>query len=355
LLPGLDRPLRPRTAVRLHIGTSDMPGHLLLPDLAPLKPGSETYVQVQLQNAVVAAPHDVCVVRMLSPARTLGGGTVIGTEPEKMRRTRGTWVEHCAEQERAFRDPASAVAYVVARARTALDAATVAKRCLLSPETAAAGLKSLAAKGDAIALEGNRFAHGNAIREVRMRIEAALGALHDRSPLSLGFPRKELMPRLQDDRPLVEHALADLLREGRVRQNSAGYQLASRTPALDPEQEKVAVALRQIYRSKGFQSPRPDELTGLTGAPEPRVQAVLAHLCQTGELVRMDDRVVLHRDFVELSKQKILEHLARRDSLEPGQIKDALGTTRKYVIPILEYWDAQRLTRRVGNARVLKK
>jgi selenocysteine-specific elongation factor len=95
-------------------------------------------------------------------------------------------------------------------------------------------------------------------------------------------------------------------------------------------------------------------LPGIVGAAADAINPVFEFLVNTGELVVISDKVVLHRNCVEQSKQKLVEYINKNGSIESGVFKDVLATTRKYSIPLLEYWDAKGLTRRVGNLRYLR-
>ena len=84
------------------------------------------------------------------------------------------------------------------------------------------------------------------------------------------------------------------------------------------------------------------------------VLPIINFLLQTGDLVVIDDKVILHKDHLEDSKRRLVDHLTRNKTMDSGLFKDLIGSTRKYSIPLLEYWDAKGLTRREGNNRVLR-
>ena len=92
----------------------------------------------------------------------------------------------------------------------------------------------------------------------------------------------------------------------------------------------------------------------MLGAPPSVVNPIISFLLQAGDLVQIPEDIILHSSTMQASKQKIVEYLQSHAAIESGLFKNFLGTTRKYSIPILEYWDSQGLTKRVGNTRVLK-
>ena len=355
LMSNLDRPLKPRSAVRFHIGTTDVTGHLVLPDLTPPAPGSEVYVQFQLDDPVVAAPGDFFVARLLSPVRTIGGGNVVSPESVKMRRSRGNWEEGVREREQAYREPAAALTYVLkAHARGPLSLADLARLSFLTADVARENLPALIAQGLVVELPGERYAHADGIAAAQTEILEVLGHMHDQAPLSVGFSKKDWFPKLKSDHLIVDKALAQLLASGNVHQAPAGFQIPGRAPQLTPQQSAAAARIVEIYRKTGLASPRRDELPAVLGLSPQAVDPVFEFLAQTGELVVLSDKVALHKECLEESRRKVVEHITRYGALDSGAAKDILGTTRKYSIPILEYWDAQGLTRRVGNNRVLR-
>ncbi|MEI6971245.1 MAG: selenocysteine-specific translation elongation factor [bacterium] len=355
LMANLDRPLKPRSGVRFHIGTAEATGYLVLPGTVPPAPGSEVYVQFQLNEPVVAAPGDFYVVRWLSPVRIIGGGTVISQETVKMRRSRGDFVQAVEAREKAFSDPVSALEYALKSAGSApRQVADLARDAYLDHEAAHGHLRGLVEKGRAVLLPGDRYVNADAMAESCGRILEALGRLHDATPLSIGFPGKDLLRDMKIDRLVVDRAIELMQGDGRISVNASGYQIPSRAPRLLPGQAALASKVSELYRNTGFASPRSDELPEKVGAPARVIGPVFDFLIQTGELVALSDKVVLHKDLVAESRRALVEYLLTHGSIEAGEFKDVIGATRKYAIPILEYWDARGLTRRVGNARQLK-
>lgn len=354
-VPGLSKPIRPRTAVRFHVGTSDVPGHLMLPDLSPLTSSEETYVQFQLKNPVVAAPGDFFVVRLLSPVITIGGGHVITPDHAKMRRSKGDWAHKVKESEEAFKDPCSAIVYVLENAGPEpVPLSDIAQRSFVNEDSTKQHLATLMSQGIAVALAGMHYAHSKHVLEASDEIMSALQCLHDKQPLCMGFPKKTLFPELKQNRLMVEKALGDLVDSGRIKLNRVGFQIPELAPQLSDVQLSVAEKIRKAFKDTGFSSPRRDQLPEIVGAPGSVVNPIIDFLVQAGDIVIISDKIILHGDFVDLSKDKLVGHLEEHGSLESGTFKDILGTTRKYSIPILEYWDEQGLTKRAGNKRLLR-
>jgi len=355
LVPSLERPLKPRTAIRFHIGTAEVTGHLVLPELTPLAPGQETYVQFQLNEPVVAAPGDFFVARLLSPLKTLGGGNVISGETVKLRRRKGDWAEKIREREESFNDPSATLLYALKQAgNDPLTLADLARLAVLNEDATRVHMAERVKAGDAVEFTGSRYAHSTVLAAARDELLARLNRMHDAAPLSVGFPKKDVIRELTANTLVIEKALAQLLEEGTLAINATGYQIHGRAPKLSAGQTLLANRIAGLYKTTGFASPRRDELPALLGAPEPVIAPVFEFLAQTGEVVPLDDKVVLHREWVDESRRRLSNHLTQYGTIDAGAFKEVLGATRKYAIPLLEYWDAKGLTRREGNNRVLR-
>lgn len=354
MLPNLKRALRPRTAIRFHVGTDDVPGHMMLPDLEPLKPGSESYVQFQFERPVVAAPGDFFVVRLLSPVITIGGGYVLSADSKRMRR-KGSWTRDVQSQEQAFRTSASAVQHALEHADgKPLTIKELAQTALINEATATGEVEQLVARDEAVELTGKRYVSPATVELARTRILDALGDMHRDQPLSIGFARKDLLPRIAGHRLVTDHALGVLIASEEVAETDSGYQRPDRAPKLSPQQAALADTIEQTYRERAFTSPRVDELPAIAGAPEPVLRPIVDYLLQCGTLVRVDPKVILHRDTLARSREELLGWFAEHGAIEVGQFRNLVGTTRKFAVPVLEYWDAKGLTRRTGNERVLR-
>jgi selenocysteine-specific elongation factor len=351
----LDRPLAPRTAIRLHLGTSEVAGRLVLPTAAGLSSGQESYVQFQLDEPVPAASGDFCLVRIPSPARIVGGGTIVSCDTRRLRRRHAGWLDTVQEHDRARHDPAAALLLALRQSGGApLGTPELARRALLDETAARQHLGGLVQSGAAIECGNHRYLSAAALAEARNELLSVLNRLHDTTPLAVGFPKTAMLGTLKLDPLTSAKAIETLLHDGGMALNDVGYQIPSRTPQLSPAKARLAKRIGELYREARFATPRVEELPGLVGAPAPVIAPVFDYLVQTGMLVRVDAVVVLHRESVEDCRRRLTERLIDQDSIDVGGFRDLLGTTRKYSTPLLEYWDRQGLTRREGNIRKLR-
>jgi selenocysteine-specific elongation factor len=354
-MPQLDRPLAARTAIRLHLGTSEVLARLVLPTPEPLDDGQETYAQFQLTEPVLAAPGDFCLARILSPARLIGGGTIISCDTRRLRRRNTHWLDTVQEQDQARHDPDAALLLALRKSGKApLTLPELARRAFLDETAARKHLDGLVKSGAAFECGISRYFSAAALLEARNDILAALNHLHDANPLAVGFPKTVMAGTLKIHRLTIDQAIENLVNDGSLALNAVGYQIPGRLPQLSPPKAKLAARIGELYKAALFAAPRFEELSSLLGAPVPVIEPIFKHLLQTGELVLLPETIVLHREALALSRRMLTDYLRKHGTLESGNAKTLLGTTRKYSIPILEYWDAQGLTRRVGNTRQLR-
>ncbi|MBN1669978.1 MAG: selenocysteine-specific translation elongation factor [Kiritimatiellae bacterium] len=354
ILPGEEEAIKPRMAVRFHIGTSDVPGYLVLHSQSPPRVDGEAYVQLQLKRPVVAAPGDPFIVRRLSPERTLGGGRILAPAQRRIRRSKAEWVAACREQESAFQAPDSAIAYVLAHADAPMKLSDLSRAALVTEAAARTALEALLDAGGGVHLGADSYVHVRHFQETRAQLLAALGRLHEEQPLSTGFAKKDIVHGLGADKLLLQRAFDVLQETGEVGSGRAGFFLPSRVPRLSPEKAALAAKIAERYRETAFAAPRLAEVPEQVGAPAALVEPLVRHLVQTGELVEIDPKVILHKDRVGECREKLVAYLEAHGTIDAGAFRDLIGTTRKYAIPLLEYWDRQGLTRREGDLRSLK-
>lgn len=355
-LPSIGKPLRPRTQIRLHLGTSDVPGHLVLPDTEPLLPGAETYAQVQLKGSIVAAPGDTFILRTLSPVTTIGGGYIVKPDEKRLRRRhRESWTSTLEEKERVMDSLSEMILHAFdAESQEPLSLADIAKSTLVQADALGDELAALLDDGRLLITAKNKYVSFEMVESAEAILEERLKALHKETPLSAGFSKKAIFSSLTANHDILELAISSMLDKKTITQATHGYFITAMAPALSDAQAIIADKILDLYAKTRFESPRRDEVAAKIGAPEMATERLLNYLLQTGRLVDIGGSVILHTDALDESKQIISDYLAENDTLEAGAFKTLINSSRKYAIPLLEYWDGKGFTRRTGNSRTLK-
>jgi len=350
LLKG-SRPLANAARVRVHLGTAEVMGRVILLDADELAPGSSGHLRFRADSPMAAFPGDRYIVRSSSPVVTIGGGTVLDTA-RRYRRLDPAGLSRLEALARAT--PGERMFLELEGSRSPLNLMQLATRCGRRPPAVERDLGTLVEASRVVVLDDPR---AYLARSVYQRVASDLaGHLYEyfrKRPYKRTCPREETRQRCC---PAWEgrmfNALLRLLQaEGRVRVHDDGLELPGRQLELDAQSRVVRERLLQLYATAGFSPPALSEALAELGLGEDHLDLVEL-LVSRGDLVKAAD-LLYHGEAVERARQQLIAHFQVKPLLTPGEFRDMLGTSRKYSMPLLAYFDDLRLTRRVGDDRVL--
>jgi selenocysteine-specific elongation factor len=354
LLTDAPRPLKTRDRVRFHTGTSEIMARVLLFEVSELAPGARAYARFRLEAPLVALPGDRFVVRSYSPIVTIGGGTLLDVDPGRMRVKAPARVAHLRVLET---DTAEAVVeeHVRHAGVAGVRLGALIARVPFGPPRARALLDTLVTAGRVAAVDREWFLHVDAITRLRTAIQAALEQFHRAQPLRPGMSREELRGRGggADDR-VFTHVLALLDAEGAVRVDRDKVRLGSHEVRLTPEQRTVVDRVEREFREAAAAPPSAADALGRAGVRGDEDHDLFQVLLESRRLVRVKESLFFHADALDAIQDKLVALLHERKEIGPADIKDLLGISRKYAIPLLEFFDNRRVTTRVGERRVLR-
>jgi len=344
LLGDAPRPLKARDRVRFHTGTSEIMARVLLLDRAELAPGESTYARFRLERRLVALPGDRFVLRSYSPIVTIGGGTLLDVSPPRFKRKAPALLAHLGLLERGS-EAEVLEEHVRHAGASGLRLDALSGRVPFGLERLRALLEDRLAGGALLAVDRDWFLH----RETRERLRAdalrVLEDFHRRNPLKPGMSREELRGRAGGaDERVFSHLLGVLEAEGAVRSEKDKVRLASHSLQLSPEQQKVVDRIEAEFRRAGAAPPTPEDTES----------ELFQLLVADRRLIRVKEGLYFHADALRQIEGKLVALLREKKEIGPADIKDLLGISRKYAIPLLEYFDGQRVTQRVGERRVLR-
>jgi selenocysteine-specific elongation factor len=352
-------PLGPRpVAVELLVGTAARRAHAAPIAAEALAPGARGFARIHVDDGLLPLlPGDAFVLRGFARTAgggsTLGGGRVLDAHPPHRRRSDPALAAELAELARG--DAAAAVRVRIARAGfagIALDA--LRRETGLSP----AALDAALAQGDAfvrspegLLLDAERCA------ELERRLLAALADFHAREPMRPGIPRGALRAALPENVPAAafELALGRLAAAGRIADAEGLVRGADFAPRLTERQHALAEHLRGDARAAGLEPPTLRDWAAKLGADPGELREVLAHLEREGALVHAPGDFWFDRAAVDALRAKLVARLEAGGALDTPAYKELIGTTRKYAVPLMELFDAERLTVRRGETRVLRR
>lgn len=357
LLSDSPRTLRNYNRVRFHLGTDESLGRVFLLDRDELLPGEEGYVQIAMEKPIVAYKGDPFVVRYYSPVHTIGGGTVIDPVAPKQKRFREDVLEAMAikeegslydlllrELENSDWQPLSADALAKA---TGSDAAAIAD-----------ALQQLADDDLIVDLSGRgeQYISRRGLRGIRERIKTTIEQQQEQYPLRCAFPREELRSRYY--KTLNAKAFNQLLRfmeeEGQIVSQDTLVRLPDGAPRIDAATQRQLddIVARLDTGDARFSPPSADELAAALALPEADLNELLNYLTEQGQIIKAADKVWFSAAAVQEAKQRMEKYFATEKELTMATARDLLGSSRKYVLPLIEYLDRTRFTRRVGDVRM---
>jgi selenocysteine-specific elongation factor len=357
LLEHAPRPLRSRQRVRVHLGAAEVLARVrVLSEGGEIKPGQSGFVQLRTEAPVVGVLGDRFILRSYSPQVTIGGGLILDPFPTKHRardllaaRTRleALWKGDRPQQTAVFASSVDQLGLRRAdlRARTAwrdevIDAA--AKQAL-------AGGAIVDAEG--VLLDRERF------DELKRLVLKEVAAHHQREPLLRGLAKEVLRERFFAHAPIevFRAVLGTLEKEELLVAEKEIVRLREYTRELSSEASGLRDCLEKIYQDAGLAAPSLNEALARAGAALQQGRKVFQLLIDSGVLVKVSGEMFFHRAALDELTRRVREYGAQQPdrSIDVAAFKDLAGISRKYAIPLLEYLDRQRVTRRKGDRRIV--
>jgi selenocysteine-specific elongation factor len=352
LLPSA-KPLKHRAPVHFHAGTAEIEAQVrLLDGAAALRPGQRCWARIVLREAALLLPGDRFIIRMFSPVVTIGGGVVVDTAGKRYRKGDRPGV---AERLRTLAEAPAAerVAWLVRESKYGMGMAElVARTGLTEREIAtAAGGPLPHGRGSVFFVQPQSwFADRAWFQSAREKLLRAVREFHQKNPLLPGIPKQDLRGReLPDSPPFLIDAI--LAQEKQIVVEGENVRLASHRLVLKQDEEQARAAIESAFEQAGLAVPALPDVLAKSGVEAARARSLLQILLREKRLVRVSDDLVFHHTAMEKLRAMLSAHKAARFNV--GTFKDWTGISRKYAIPLLEYLDRERVTRREGDERVV--
>ncbi|HPD17489.1 MAG TPA: selenocysteine-specific translation elongation factor [Planctomycetota bacterium] len=347
------RPLKQRAEVHFHTGTMVSMGRVTFLDCAgPLPPGGAALAQIHLLEPLVIGVGDRFVIRgpdARAGLRVIGGGRVIGTSGHHLK-SRAWVVADLSRWEAALDSPTALLAEAVRQARTGTPPADAARAALLPARAAEELGERLLAEGVLVKTPEGHWAHASRVAEMADEVCQRLAAFHAAQPQVVGPAAADLRRELDVPEGFLSLVIGQAVAEGRVVRQGDWLRLRTHTLSLSEPQMALQQRVEAALAEGGFCPPAPDALAATLGVPEKEVRNALARLTQQIAVVHLGD-LWFHRDAIVRAAERVRQLFAERKTFTTMDFRDALGTSRKYAVPILDYLDSLRLTRRNGNQR----
>jgi len=352
------RELKNRTRLRFHAGTSEILGNLVLLDRETLSPGDTTVAQIRLDTVVALVTNDRFVLRSYSPVRTVGGGVVLNPIPPKHKRLHPeiiSGLEGLVEG-----DPETKIAQHIRQTGygglsfTDLRLATGLKdKAIEQP------LGLLLSRKAIILLDKEEriYIHGDTVKQLRRKIQDSLTQYHQAYPLKAGMLKEELRSKFPSVRnpKLLTRVLSRMVQDKELIQDEEIIHLADHKVSLGVDQDTIKQKILAAYTDTGLMPPYFKELIKTLDTEAADAKDVLHLMVQDGQLIKAKEDLYFHADTVEKLRQELVAFLKEHGEITTPQFKEMTRATRKYVIPLIEYFDSQNVTIRIADIRKLRR
>ncbi len=367
LLADAARPLGHNTLVDFYSGSQEVPAKVRLLDVEELMPGHSAWAQLRLSRPAVVARRDRFILRIPSPSMTIGGGQVIDVQPRYHRRFQQPVLNALETLERGSpdelvlaaldrRQESSRAGAKSLHGLVGYELAEIVKQSNLSQDVTQQTLESLLSERRVRRLGSLWFAQTvwEALKEESTRL---VSEQHRQYPLRSGLSKEEWRTRINLSPKMASEVFLALQQEGQLAEaisisgTSGGFiRLPGFVPTFNAAQQQRVEQLLRLFREHPFNPPGRAEAETIVGAE------VLASLIEQGQLVKLggsSDALLFLRESYEEAIAKLVAYLQEHGKMTAAEARDVLGTTRKYILPLLEHMDERRITRRIGDERLL--
>ncbi len=355
-LPTATRSLRHRTIQRFHIGTSLATASIYLIDREELIPGEGGFAQLRLDRPIVALPQDRFVIRGSSAIQTCGGGVILNTHPEKHKRFSAEVISDLT----LLRDgtPVDVLRLHVLRAgEGGINLNELLTQVAVPPNEAQEMLVRMVEQKELILIDPEKFkvidrSHYQGLRE---KVLAQLRDFHLRFPMKSGLAKEELRTKLPSvvEMKLFQMLVNDLLQSKKIVMEKDKLRLPDHKVS-SADEKGLSKKVEEAVLKGALQPPSPKDLSELWSEDEKEMLAIFEHLVHEGTLIKIKSGLYFHRTPLETLKENLIQYLKRHKEITTPQFKEMTGASRKYVIPLIEYFDQMKLTLRLGDKRILR-
>jgi selenocysteine-specific elongation factor len=350
LLEGERRPLRHAARARFLTGTLEAMAVVHLLDRAALAPGETALAEIRTTEPVAVLDGAAFILRSDNAADTIGGGRIVASAEEAIKRKDTARQESLRRWAEALGDPERRLRLALEQ-EGASGAAELAARARLDGAAAARILEGMRARGDLAQLPGGAYVEATAVARAAAAVRKALETLHRENPLVAALPVADVRDRAQVPEALLEAALARLGKEVEVLGRTvrlSGYRVD-----LDPELSRAADRVLACLAAGRFAPPESTKLTAASGLDAATLRRALTFLRDRKEIRDVAPDLVYGKKILDEGLRLLKAVAVKRGSFEPVDAKAVLGgISRKWLIPLLEYYDKLGATRRDGNARL---
>ncbi len=355
LLKQAPRGLKTGSRIRFYNSTQESIGRITLLGTNELAPGQEAYVQFRFERPVIVQHGDRYILRFYSPMETLGGGMVLNPHPRRHKQANmRESLKNLEVLERGTTEDRLALS-ISGRGLAGMEEAEAIGTIAADKQEITTALASLTQKKGALRVD-NLYVHTSHLAELEKKTLDIIAKYHKENPLKPGLEKEELkgMLRMRLSPKVLNLTIDGLVKKKQVETDGSRLRLPGFKAAVGKDQSAVKDKIVEAIRKGGSQPPLREEIPALLGITDKDAKDLLKLLAEEGRTVRINDSLHLHKDTLESIKADLKKHLEGKKEITMAEFRDLAKTSRKFAVPIMEYFDSQKLTQRVGDKRVLR-
>ena len=348
MIKDANAPLKHNTEVKLFLGAAEVIARVRLLGAQELQPGEEGFLQLMLQEPVVALRQDRFILRRPSPAETIGGGQVV--DPHPKRRYKRFNEAKLEELTQLMIGTPEEILMQSARQSGLIARKKLIENVGLEPDQAQQAIDTLLAEGALTLIDGKQLLiPTDQLERLQSALLQSLADFHQQNPLLPGMPRERLRTENNLPAELFDPLIARLAAADAVVAENASVRLAGHRIQLTAVQQQKIDTLLKDFSAQPTTPPSVKESQSAIG------EELVTVLVQTGQLIQLGEDVLLQPDVLEEMQAAVIEIIQQNSSITLAELRDRFNTSRKYAVAVLEYLDATGVTARKGDGRVLRK
>ena len=355
LLHSSSRTLKNWNRIRFHLGTDETLGRVVLLDRDELLPGEEAYAQIVMEKPVVAYKGDPFVIRYYSPVNTIGGGTIIDPNAPRQKRFKEEVLNDLVvKEEGSLYD--LVLHELEASGSDPLSIQDIARRTGSTESSIQAEIQQLLDDEKVIDTSGKGafFFSGQAVHAMGSTMITTIQQYLNKYPLRQGYPKEDMRSRFFSR--LTPKVFAGLLKyfedNGQLQGQNKLISLPFYQAHPGEKESQIIEAIMKIYHENEFAPPAFEEIEALKGLSDAELSEIISYLIEAGDLFKISENIYFSTAAIEKGKTLLTEYFSREKELSLATARDIFNTSRKYALPLVEYYDRIRFTRRIGDMRI---
>ena len=346
ILPSASRALKTRTRVHFHSNTMETVAELRLHGQTQVAPGESVFARVVLPETALLLPGDRFIIRQFSPVVTIGGGIVLDASPTKpaagLTEFLNLLVTGRLEQILEAR--------IARQGFSGLEMKTLVAETGFSLERIHKLLAKMVQEGNIVRI-AETFVQAGSLEALKLALFQRVEQFHQQNPLEPGVGREQLRDQRNVSPEIFDAVLTMLVGSQKIEVTGDLVRLEGRGVVMKAEEAESKKTIEDAFATAGLKVPALHEVLAGLKVDKVRAQKIVTLLLRDRVLVKVSEGLVFHRNALEGLRRQMAAQKAKSSKIDVGGFKEMTGVSRKYAIPLLEYLDRERVTKRVGDAR----